>query len=386
MKKVIYPVLLITCVFIFGLSSCDPVSEPTDRVDVDTPTTTPKVNERPDNDTTPTGTTTVTDTTSLVTIPPTVTIPPGSLALFATISGGSQSDFIRVEGGTVSWDSTHYKFLRFLPEVQMLDEFGWTSSQSFSKTYIYGITAGDWVYVVKCFTDSGRKDITRLNPKTGETVGRFGTISTGDMYRGFTISGDRVIYRTEVSKDLLGNRRSGGNVMAMDIDGTRAVELLDYYDDDNQGRYYGIGDELVTITTTYEDNTKFYDIYLVNPGTMAIGELLYSFDSVDHITFHEGTTSLFWTEADPDTGDVEIIRFTLSEYPTYYLTISEGTPESLSIDESQGKVLVVFRDETPGSPFYYLADMVTGDIVELDVDPAFFSRSIHGNGQFLILE
>ena len=85
-----------------------------------------------------------------------------------------------------------------------MDEFGWTSSKSYSKSYIYGITAGDWVYEVKCFTDSGRKDVTRLDPRTGNVIGRFGTFSTSDMYRGFTIAGDRIIYRTEVNKDLLG--------------------------------------------------------------------------------------------------------------------------------------------------------------------------------------
>jgi hypothetical protein len=58
----------------------------------------------------------------------------------------------------------------------------------------------------------------------------------------------------------------------------------------------------------------------------------------------------------------------------------------LTIDESQGKVLITFRDDTPESPFYYLADIATGDVIELDVDPAFFSKSIYGNGQFCILE
>jgi hypothetical protein len=362
------------------------VSEPNDEVDVGTPTTELEGKKQPDDNSTPTSTTTVEEPPSPSTTPTTPSIPPGSLALFATISGGSQSDFLCVKGGNVAWDTTHYKFLRYIPEVQMLDEFGWTSSKSYSKTYIYGITAGDWVYEVKCFTDSGRKNITRLDPKTGDIVGRFGTITTGDMYRGFTISGDRVYYRTKVTKDRLGNWRGGGNVMAMEIGSTNAVEVLDYYEDDNQGRYYGIGNELITIITTYEDDVIYYDIYKVNIETMAIGELLYSISSDDHITFHVGTTSLFWSEVNPTTGDIDIIMFPLSEYPKYFLTISESTPKSLSIDESQGKVLVAFDDETPESPFYYLADIETGEVTELDVDPKFYSRSIYGNGQFFILE
>jgi hypothetical protein len=268
----------------------------------------------------------------------------------------------------------------------MLDEFGWTSSKSYSKSYIYGITAGDWVYVVKCFTDSGRKDITRLDPATGNTVGTFAPITTSDMYRGFTIHGDMVIYRTKVSKDLLGNRRGGGDVMVMELGATRAKEILDYYDEDNMGRYYSIKNDLISIVTTYEDDAVFYDIYRVDPGTFAIGELLYSFGSEDNIDFYEGTGSLFWTETDPATGNINIIRFPLDEYPMYYLEISETTPMNLSIDESQGKVLVSFRDNTPESPFYYLSDTASGDIIELDVDPAFFSKSKYGNGQFIILD
>ena len=180
--------------------------------------------------------------------------------------------------------------------------------------------------MVKCFTDSGRKDITRLDPVTGNQVGAFGTITTSDMYRGFTIHGDMVIYRTKVSKDLLGNRTGGGNVMVMSLGEYNAVEALDYYDENNAGGYYSIGNDLITIITTYEDNAVFYDIYKVNPGTFAIGELLYSFGSEDNVEFFEGVTSLFWTETDPATGNINIVRFPLDEHPVYFLEISESTP------------------------------------------------------------
>jgi len=368
-------VALTACILVI-FSGCTSASQMTDETGAPTPNAT----NSPDAD--PTSTSSPNTNTTTASSP---TFSPGSIALFATISGGSQSEFLRVEGGNVSWDTTHYKFLRYIPETQMLDEFGWTSSKSYSKTYIYGITAGDWVYVVKCFTDSGRKDITRLDPATGNQVGTFGVITTGDMYRGFTIYGDRIIYRTEVTKDLIGNRRGGGDVMVMELGASSAVEVLDYYDEDNQGRYYSIGDDLITVITTYEDDAIFYDIYQVNPMTFAVGELLYSFGSEEHINFYEGATSLFWAEPEPSTGNINIVRFPLDEYPVYYLEIWESTPMNMSVDESQGKVLISFRDNTPESPFYYLADIVTGDIVELEVDPAFFSNSIYGNGQFLIL-
>jgi len=316
-------------------------------------------------------------------------IPPGSIALFATISGGTQSEFLKVEGANVNWDSTHYTFLRYIPEIKVLDEFGWTTSKSYAKSYIYGITAGDWVYVVRCSTDTGAKDITRLDPWTGETVGRFSSIVTDDIYGGFTISGDRLIYRTKISKDLLGKRRSGGDVMAMEIGSDRALKLLDYADADNTGQYHAFGEELVTIVTSYEDArgiTKNYDIYRVDPGTLAISELLYTFKSGDIIRFHGGATALYWSHLDPDSGDTHIVRFPSSGEPPYYLTISETTSQLLTIDESQGKVLIVFRDDTTESPSYYLVDLATNDLTELDIDRSFFSNSVYGNGQFCILE
>lgn len=313
-------------------------------------------------------------------------IPAGSIALFATLSGGINSETLRVEGGNISWDSTHYKFLRYVPEVHLLHEFGWTTSQSYAKSYIYGLTVGEWVYIVKCGTDTGRKDVTRVNPKTGEIVGTFGSIYTSSMYGGFTISGDRLIYRSKIGKDLFGNRQSGGHVMSMEIGSFEPVKVLDYYDDNNIGAYYAIDDELVSIITTYEDDLVVYDIYRVNPVTLAIGEHLFAYASEENVTFYEGTTSLFWSETDPSSGDISIIRFALSGQPEYYLTISEDDPQLRSIDESQGKVLIVFTDSTPDSPYYYLADLTTDEIVELDVNDAFFSTLIHGNGQFVILD
>lgn len=313
-------------------------------------------------------------------------IPPDSIALFATLSGGTQNSFLRVEGGNVNWDTTHYKLLRYIPGVNMLHEFGWTSSKSYSKSFIYGITQDRWLYEVKCFTDSGRKDITRKDPKTGQTIGSFGSITTSDMYDGFTIYGDRLIYRTKISKDLMGNRKSGGNVMIMKFGETTASRVLDYYDENNTGWYLGIGSELISIVTTYEDNATFYDIYRVDPATISLGELLYSFGSEEYVDFFAGETSLFWSEVIPGSEGVYIVKFTLSESPVYFLELTETDPVLLTVDESDGKVLVTFKDNTPESPFYYLADMYTDEIEELDIEPAFFSSLINGNGQFLIVD
>ena len=330
--------------------------------------------------------TTAPTATTTTAITPSPTVPPGSLALFAVFSGGSQSDFLRVGDIRVNWDTNHYKLLRYVPEADMLDEFGWTSSKSYSRTYIYGITSGGWLYKVKCFLDSGRKDISRLDPATGETVATFGPITTADMYAGFTICGDKVIYRTEVTEDLLGRRTGGGNVMVMNIGSSSPVKVLDYYDDNNVGRYYSMGNDLVTVVYSYEDDIIYYDIYRVDPETLALGNLIYSFGSMSIVTFYEGDTALYWTETDPATGNIYVARLPIGGNAAYCLEISDTEPQGLTIDESQGIILVSFQDETPESPFYYLYDIASDDITEVDVDPSFFSRSKLGNGQFVILD
>jgi hypothetical protein len=329
---------------------------------------------------------TTVSTTTTTAAEPSPTIPSGSLALFAVFSGGSQSDFLRVGDVRVNWDTNHFKLLRYIPEVDMLDEVGWTSSKSYSRSYIYGITAGGWLYEVKCFLDSGRKDISRLDPATGKTVASFGSITTADMYAGFTICGDKVIYRTEVTEDLLGRRTGGGNVMVMEIGSSSSVKVLDYYDDDNVGHYYSMGNNLVSVVYSYEGTNRFYDIYRVDPETLALGDMIYAFGSKSLVTFFEGDTALYWTETDSATGYVYVVRLPIDGNAVYCLEISDTEPQNLTIDESQGKILLSFQDETPESPFYYLLDIASDDIIEVDVDPAFFSRSKLGNGQFVVLD
>ncbi len=330
--------------------------------------------------------TTVPTTTTTTTAKPSPTIPPGSLALFAVLNGSSQSDFLRVDDIRVNWDTTHFQLLRYIPEIQTLDEFGWTSSKSYSRSYIYGITAGGWLYEVKCFLDSGRKDISRLDPATGKTVASFGPVTTADMYEGFTICEDKVIYRTEVTKDQLGRRTSGGNVMVMKIGASSPVKVLDYYDNNNLGHYYSMGNNLVSIVTSIQGTNKYNEIYRVDPETLAFGDLIYSFSSKNYVTFFEGDTALYWTETDAATGNIYVVRLPINGNAVYYLEISDTKPQNLAIDESQGKVLISFQDETPESPFYFLKDIASGDITEVDVEAAFFSKSKLGNGQFVILD
>ncbi len=141
-----------------------------------------------------------------------------------------------------------------------------------------------------------------------------------------------------------------------------------------------------TFFTSIEGTHKFYDIYRVNPETLALGDMIYSFSAKNYVTFFEGDTALYWTETDTATGNIYVVRLPIDGNAVYCMEISDTTPQYLAIDESQGKILVSFQDETPESPFYYLQDIASGDITEADVEPAFFSKSKLGNGQFVILD
>ena len=314
-------------------------------------------------------------------------IPPGSIALFSTVSGGINSDSLKLPGLNLSWDSNTYKFLRYVPDVNMLDELDWTTSKSYAKSYIYGFTSGEWVYTVRRSSDTDRNDITRLDPRTGKTVGQFPSITvTGDWKFGFTVLGDRLIYRTKINETLSGSRRSGGDVMAVEIGGS-PIKILDYADPNNIGNYYAIGDKLITIVRTSKDNLKAYDIYLVNPENMVIGDHLYTYVSDDLVTFYEGETALYWSQTDSETGDINIIRFPLSDEPSFYLIISGDNPQLISVDDSQGMILIMYSDDIPDRHFFYsLVDIATGTITEYELDKAFFKGLKNGNGQFFILE
>ena len=178
--------------------------------------------------------------------------------------------------------------------------------------------------------------------------------------------------------------------MAVEIGG-KPIKLLDYSDPNNKGSYYAIGDELVSIVKTF-DMTKpshpqnGYDIYRVNPVTMALGEKLFSYASKEHVKFYEGDTALYWGQEDSATGDVKVIRFQLSDQPRYFATISGSNPQLCSVDDSQGKVLIVNSEDNPNRTFYYsLADPETDEIVDLDVDSSFYGGLSNGDGQFLML-
>lgn len=327
-----------------------------------------------------------TETGSATNNEPIPIIHPNSLALFATLTLGKDTQSLPVIGGNITWDSTQYKLIRYIPSAQLLDEFGWTSSKSYSKTYLYGITAGKWIYNTLVFTSSGRKDITRLDPKTGETIGIFGTFSTDNMYRGFAIVGDSVYYRTKIGKDLFGNRRSGGDLMMRKISETSPKKLLDYRDKDNKGALYGIGENLIAIVTNHEKEMKTYEIRKLRSETAKMEQSLITISSMEDLKFYEGTTALFWSEKEVVSSKVSIMKYSLSGSLELLFNIPINSPHFIEIDESQGKVLVVFRAGEPYVPYYYLYDMESKNLEQLDIDPRLYSTSIYGNGQFYITE
>ena len=141
------------------------------------------------------------------------------------------------------------------------------------------------------------------------------------------------------------------------------------------------------IQQTKVEDIYYYDIFRVDPDTLQIDSLLYTYLDPDFaVKFFAGNTALYWSQTDPDTGDLLLIQFEPTGEPHYFVTIAENSPQLVSIDESNGVVLVVSTDDSPDSPFYTTVNLVTDEIADLEIDKGFFSNLIYGAGQFLVLE
>ena len=92
-------------------------------------------------------------------------IPNNALAIFPTIKLGSQSNSLPIQGGDVRWNSTSYGVLIYVPDAEHIDIMATTSSKSYSKSYVYGLTVEGRLYSVRAGSDVSRQTITELDPR-----------------------------------------------------------------------------------------------------------------------------------------------------------------------------------------------------------------------------
>ena len=310
-------------------------------------------------------------------------IPNNALAIFPTIKLGSQSNSLPIQGGDVRWNSTSYGVLIYVPDAEHIDIMATTSSKSYSKSYVYGLTVEGRLYSVRAGTDVSRQTITELDPRTGSALGSC-SIYSSDIYGEFAIVGDAVYYRSKMSKDLYGNRSGGGELMAERFPCSgEPTSLQRYGTDANSGRLYGVGGTLI-MAARVDDDT--YEIREINKST---GEIERVVDTVfnEFWRFFAGSDALYWREAS-GAGSSVILRHDLSGVAEELVTLPYSPDDmyNLGIDEEDGKVLIVFAEGINGPRHFYLYDLAEDSLDDLSIDPSLFSTYTRGNAQFLFVQ
>ena len=301
----------------------------------------------------------------------------GTLALFVSLSMDSRNESWPTVGGSVSWEETDTGLLRYLPTLGLLDILATTTSFSFSSSHIYPLTVGGRIFVVNTRSS---KNISEYDPRTGALLGTACEVTTDDELSGFAIVGERIFY-IDKAGDLA--------VQDLPCNGT-ATTLLDADDHAiNSRSLYGIGDQLVSVSFVSPDQ---YEIRRHNVGTGAVDEVLLTLGGAEVFgaSFFAGDEGMYWLRFDDRTLRLTVVRYSLGGSPQEILTrtLTTALNAGYSIDESRGKVLVVYMDGFPasgGEARFLLYDRMAGEVEELAIDTSFYSQRIFGT-QFLVLE
>ena len=309
-------------------------------------------------------------------------IPRNALAIFPTIKLGSQSDSLPIPGGDVRWSSTSYGVVMYVPEAEHIEIMATTSSKSYSKSYIYGLTISSRLYSVRAGTDVSRQTITELDPRTGNPLGSC-SIYSSDVYGEFAIVGDAVFYRSKIRKDLYGNHSGGGQLMTVQFPCSgEATSLQKYGTDANTGRLFGVGDRLVRVARVDDDT---YEIREIDKST---GEIERVVDTVfnEYGSFFAGDDALYWREAS-GVNSSTILRHDLNGAAEEVISLPYSADDmyNIGIDEEDGKVFIVFAEGFDGPRHFYMYDIGNDSLEELPIDPSLFSTYTRGNGQFLFV-
>ncbi|MEE8473633.1 MAG: hypothetical protein V3S82_10740 [Dehalococcoidia bacterium] len=303
-------------------------------------------------------------------------IPSGSFAMLATIKMSSISSSLPVAGGKVRWTSTDYGVMRFVPDVPQLDAMAQTSSKSYSKSYVYPLTASGKLYSVREGTSVSSVNLSQRDPRTGKVLGGCSFYSTH-----FAIVGNRVYFISKTTKDLYGKRNGGGHLMTARLPCSGAAsKLLKYGAPGNTGTLKGVGGRLLRVVSKGDDR---YQIREINPGNGEVASILATVTN-KHRKFFAGTDALYWYE-EAGSDSVFIIRYPLTGTPKAIVALPHAADDlyNIGIDEEEGKVFIVFRD---GKPHFYLYDMASASLEDLPIDSSLFSTYRMGNGQFLMID
>ena len=153
---------------------------------------------------------------------------------------------------------------------------------------------------------------------------------------------------------------------------------------------YGIGNQLVSVDsrTAGKYNIRTHDISIG-----AVKDTLLTIDRADvgGLNFFAGDDALYWPSHNKNARQLSVLRYPLKGTPQPIITralTSTKLGASIAIDESSGKVLLVYMDGVPASNgvvHFNLYDRGSGVLEDLDIDPSFYAQTIFST-QFFVFE
>jgi len=215
------------------------------------------------------------------------------------------------------------------------------TSPSWSKNSIYPVTQDGRLFSYRDWgsdwaSDNTQFDVDELDMATGTSLSN-NTFSAAS----FTIAGDRLFYRTPISRDLFGNPRGGGRLMTVGLGSSSEDELTL-----PAVRLRGIGDQLISFadnTIVQRDPATGAE---VSSKTLSLRLMQGIWPSERHVFY--GNDALYWAVKQRTGNKIDILRVGLDGSLKQLTTVELLEGETgLVIDDDQEFVAIALTGSTP---------------------------------------
>ena len=297
---------------------------------------------------------------------PTPSIPSGALAIFYRVTFGSNTESLTGSGFKITWEDDTKGILRYIPETNQLDVMRRVTSPSWSKNSIYPVTQNGRLFSYRDWGSDWASDNTRFDVDEMDIVTGMSMSTNTFSAASFTIAGDRLYYRTPISRDLFGNPRGGGRLMTVGLGATNEAELT------LPGvRLRGVGDELISFadnTIVQRDPTSGAE---VSSETLSLRLMQGIWPSERHVFY--GNDALYWAVEQRTGNKVDILKVGLDGSFKQLTTVELLEGETgLIIDDDQEFVAIALTGSTPPVGFtikrVLVYNTLTETLEDLEID------------------
>ncbi len=260
-------------------------------------------------------------------------IPSGAVVLFYRVSFGTETERLRVPGGDIAWESGSKGIARYVPSTGQVDVIRTIASPSYAKSAIYPVTFGGRLFAVRDWgadwtSENKQFSIEELDPRNDASMS-----STDIHAEWFTISGNKVYFKSEVRKDLFGNVSGGGIVMAKNLGSADERELP------VQESFVAVGDQLASLVGS---TVRVHDRSTGEPqASTELAPALTDniWPTVRNVFYVDD--AIYWAEATGGVKYMGIVRVSLTGAVERLATLRvEADETSLVIDQGGGRIVV----------------------------------------------